>query len=61
MKELRNNVDEIAFTDLQDAKKYYLNDENKVCSEEDYLGDDYEGYCRNFSDYQSEINESKNS
>lgn len=56
MKELRNNVDtEVAFTDLQKAKKWYLPEENVPCSEKEYLGDDYEEFCKNFAEYKQEI------
>lgn len=56
MKELRNNVDtEVAFTDLQKAKNWYLPEENVPCSKEEYLGDDYEEFCKGFAEYKQEI------
>lgn len=56
MKELRNNADtEVAFTDLKKAKNYYLPEENIPCSKEEYLGNDYEGFCKGFTEYKQEI------
>lgn len=59
MKELRNNVTENVFTDLQEAKDWYLPKKDIDCPEEEYLGDDYEGYCRRFTEYKEEIQEAK--
>lgn len=56
MKELRNNWDaDVVFTDLQKAKNWYLPEEDVPCSKEEYLGDDYESYCTNFTEYKKEI------
>ena len=60
MKELRNNVDyEARFDDLEKAKNWYNSNSNPLCSEDEYLGDDYELYCSQFEEYQEEIKESK--
>lgn len=57
MKELRNNIDkDAAFSELQEAKNYYLLDENAL-SEEDYTGDNFNDYLSKAKDYNKEINE----
>lgn len=56
MKELRNNWDEnAAFEKLEDAKNYYLPKEEKPCEKDEYLGDDYEGFCKQYEEYKEEI------
>lgn len=60
MKILKNNVDtEITFTDLQEAKNWYLPKENIPCTKEEYLDDDYEEFCKQFSEYKEEIEQSE--
>lgn len=60
MKILKNNFDtEVAFTDLQEAKNWYLPKENIPCTKEEYLYDDYEEYCKRFSEYKEEIEQSE--
>ena len=60
MRELRNNVDtEVVFTKLDEAKKYYLPNEKVPCIKEEYLGNDYENYCKQFSEYKEEIEQSE--
>ena len=56
MKEVRNNVDKtIIFSDLGEMKKYYLPKNNIPCVKEEYLGDDYEKFCEQYSNYKKEI------
>ena len=60
MKELRNNVDtEVVFTKLEDAKEWYLPKDNIPCTKEEYLGDDYEGFCKEFAEYKIEIKQAE--
>jgi len=60
MKELRNNFDkETTFTDVQDAKSYYLKSVGVLCSEDEYIGDDYGDYCVQFCEYCTDINNSE--
>ncbi len=60
MKELRNNVDtEVGFAELKEAKKWYLPKDNVPCEKEEYLGDDYEGFCKEFAEYKKEIEQSE--
>ena len=60
MKELRNNLDKDAtFSDLQEAKNYYLLSEELLngLTEEDYLGDNFNEYLSKAKEYNKEINE----
>lgn len=60
MKELRNNFDrDAAFSDLQEAKNYYLLSEELLngLTEEDYLGDNFDEYLSKTKEYNKEINE----
>lgn len=60
MKELRNNIDvEVVFTELKEAKKWYLPKDNVPCEKEEYLGNDYEGFCKEFAEYKKEIEQSE--
>lgn len=60
MRELRNNVDEeVCFTELKEAKKWYLPKDNVPCTKEEYLGNDYEGFCKEFAEYKKEIEQSE--
>lgn len=55
MKELRNSFDhQASFSDLQEAKNYYLLDEN-LLSKEDYIGDDFDDYVLKAKEYNEEI------
>lgn len=59
MKELRNSRDyEVGFDNLGQAKKYYMPKTELPCEEEDYLGDDFSFYCKEFNEYKTEILES---
>lgn len=61
MKELRNKFDkEINFTDLKKAKTYYLPEDEKSCEEEEYTGDNYEEYCKDYEEYKEEIMKAEN-
>ena len=52
MKILKNNFDtEVTFTDLQEAKNWYLPKENIPCTKEEY--------CERFSEYKEEIEQSE--
>ena len=54
--ELRNKFDrEISFDNLQEAKKYFYPKTEKPCEPEEYLGDNYESYCKVFQAYKVEI------
>ena len=56
MKELRNNTDyETTFTDLQEAKEYYMPKEKTPGTIEDFLGDDWQGYCNQWQEYKNDI------
>ncbi len=60
MKELRNNLDKaITFEKLEDAKNYYLPKQTKPCHKDEYLGDDYEEFCRQYEEYKEEITASE--
>ena len=59
MKELKNNVDtEAAFTELEEAKKWYLT-KDVLRTKEEYLGDDYKTFCKEFAKYKKEIEQSE--
>lgn len=54
--ELRNKFDrEISFDNLQDAKQYFFPKREKPCEPEEYLGDNYESYCKVFQAYKVKI------
>lgn len=54
MKRLTNSFDnEINFTELEDAKAYYIDD--NMPTEKDYLGDDFEDYKKSFIERQEMI------
>ena len=56
MKELRNNFDkEITFEDLNKAKHYYIHDSKIPCSQDEYLGEDYNNYCLKWNEYKKEL------
>ena len=56
MKELRNSYDkENVFDDLNKAKRYYISDLEIPCSEDEYLGDNYEIYCSEWNEYKKEL------
>ena len=60
MRELRNSFDkEVAFENLEEAKKYYLPKDNEIMSEADFLGDNYEEFCIDFKSYQKAIEEAE--
>lgn len=60
MKELRNNIDtEKGFTDLQEAKNWYLLKADVPCEKDEYLGDDYEIYCKEFTEYKKDIEQTE--
>ena len=49
MKELRNKFDkEAVFTDLEKAKKYYYPEDDKACERDEYTGNNYEEYCKDY-------------
>lgn len=61
MKELRNKFDkEAVFIDLEKAKNYYYPEDNKPCEEEEYTGDNYEEYCKDYEEYKEEIMKAEN-
>ena len=50
MRELRKNVDEeVCFTELKEAKKWYLPKDNVPCTKEEYLGNCYEFFFKEFA------------
>ena len=54
--ELKNKFDrEISFDNLQEAKQYFYPKTEKPCEPEEYLGDNYESYCKVFQAYKVEI------
>ena len=54
--EIRNKFDrEISFDNLQDAKQYFFPKTEKPCEPEEYLGENYENYCKAFQAYKVEI------
>lgn len=56
MKELRSSTNyEVAFTDLQEAKKYYMPKETTPGTIEDFLGNDWKEYCEQWQKYKHEI------
>ena len=58
--ELKNKFDrEISFDNLQDAKQYFYPKTEKPCEPEEYLGDNYESYCKVFQAYKVEIKAAK--
>lgn len=62
MKELRNSVDyEIGFTDLEEAKAYYLPSEEldaDVKNPDSYIGTGaFEDYLKNWEDYKADISD----
>lgn len=60
IKELRNSFDkEVAFEDLNKAKNYYIPDSDIPCSEDEYLGDDYEEYCIKYGKYKRGLEEAE--
>lgn len=60
MKELKNNVNtEVVFTKLEEAKEWYMPKDNIPCTKDEYLGDDYEGFCKEFTEYKKEIEQSQ--
>lgn len=60
MKELRNNVNtDAVFTKLEEAKEWYLPKDNIPCTKVEYLGDDYEVFCKEFTEYKKEIEQSQ--
>lgn len=57
--ELINRIDkEIAFDSLEEAKKYYCPKEEP--SKDDYIGDDFDEYIKDWKEYRSEIEQAEN-
>lgn len=59
MKKLVNNVDrEIVFYNLEEAKKYFS--AGSTCPvENEYLGEDFPGYCQRYAEYLADIEASE--
>lgn len=58
MKVLVNSLDkEIRFTEIKKAKKFYIPSEELPCSEDEYLGEDYPKYCKQWAEYKKELEE----
>lgn len=55
MKLINDFDNEINFENLEDAKKYYLPENEIPCILEEYLGDDYESYCIQYKQFKADI------
>lgn len=59
MKKIVNNVDrELVFYDLEEAKKYFSTGQDEPV-ENEYLGEDFPGYCQKYAEYLADIESSE--